>query len=290
MPTSSSSAMRCATVRAASRRGWVWAIIPSTPRPSSRQILGIWVVFPEPVSPATTTTWWSPIAASSSSRCAETGSSGGYSIRSGLITRPTICRGLLPVLARLLAVHHHDGLLQHLRHARAVREHVRLLLRPHARDQDRLRLAVLLDALRAVAHADAGLAGPAERQLLRRVVDDAVVHAGVAGLDARGQPLALVDVLGPYARVQPVARVVGQPDGLLLVAHLHDRQRRAERLLGHAQHRVVDVGEDGRLEEVALALAALAAHADLRALLDGVVDVLLDQVDLRRPGHRPHVD
>ena len=54
--TSSSSAMRSATVRAASLRGWVCPMVPRTPRPSSRQILGIWVVFPEPVSPAITTT------------------------------------------------------------------------------------------------------------------------------------------------------------------------------------------------------------------------------------------
>ena len=40
----SSSAMRCATLRAAMRRGCVWPIIPITPRPSSRQILGICVV------------------------------------------------------------------------------------------------------------------------------------------------------------------------------------------------------------------------------------------------------
>jgi hypothetical protein len=45
------SAMRSATVRAASRRGWVWPIRPFSPRPSSRHILGIWVVLPEPVSP-----------------------------------------------------------------------------------------------------------------------------------------------------------------------------------------------------------------------------------------------
>ena len=78
-PTSvcSSSAMRAATVRAARRRGWVWPIIPRTPRPSSRQILGIWVVFPEPVSPATITTWWSRMAAAMSSRRALTGSSAG---------------------------------------------------------------------------------------------------------------------------------------------------------------------------------------------------------------------
>ena len=54
--TFSSSAIRSATVRAASRRGWVWAIAPRTPRPSSRQIFGSCVVLPEPVSPATITT------------------------------------------------------------------------------------------------------------------------------------------------------------------------------------------------------------------------------------------
>ena len=51
--TPSSCAIRSATVRAASRRGWVWAIVPAIPRPSSRQIFGSWVVLPLPVSPAT---------------------------------------------------------------------------------------------------------------------------------------------------------------------------------------------------------------------------------------------
>ena len=43
-------------LRAAILRGWVCPIVPCTPRPSSRQILGSWVVLPDPVSPATTTT------------------------------------------------------------------------------------------------------------------------------------------------------------------------------------------------------------------------------------------
>ena len=67
----SSEERRSATDRAAIRRGWVWPTIPPrppAPRPSSRQILGSWVVFPEPVSPATTTTWWSRMAAAMSSR------------------------------------------------------------------------------------------------------------------------------------------------------------------------------------------------------------------------------
>src|SRR5208282_1346766 len=67
-------------VRAAGRRGWVWPIWPSTPRPSSRQILGIWVVLPEPVSPAMITTWWSRMAARISSLRWLTGSSAGYEI------------------------------------------------------------------------------------------------------------------------------------------------------------------------------------------------------------------
>ena len=47
------------------------------PAPSSRQILGSWVVLPEPVSPATTTTWWSRMAAAISSFRWLIGSSGG---------------------------------------------------------------------------------------------------------------------------------------------------------------------------------------------------------------------
>jgi hypothetical protein len=73
----SSAAIRSATVRAAIRRGWVWPICPVTPRPSSRQIFGNCVVFPEPVSPATMTTWWSRMAAAISSLRWLTGRSGG---------------------------------------------------------------------------------------------------------------------------------------------------------------------------------------------------------------------
>ena len=45
--------MRSAIVRAATRRGWVWPISPSTPRPASRHSFGSCVLLPDPVSPAT---------------------------------------------------------------------------------------------------------------------------------------------------------------------------------------------------------------------------------------------
>ena len=48
--------MRSATARAAMRRGWVWPMRLVRPRPIARQILGIWVVLPEPVSPQTIVT------------------------------------------------------------------------------------------------------------------------------------------------------------------------------------------------------------------------------------------
>jgi hypothetical protein len=50
---------------------------PSTPRPSSSRIFGNCVVFPEPVSPQTITTWCLAIACAMSARRALTGSSSG---------------------------------------------------------------------------------------------------------------------------------------------------------------------------------------------------------------------
>ncbi len=66
--------MRSATLRAAIRRG---CVCPIFSRPSSSRIFGSWVVLPEPVAPATITTWFSAMARASSSRAALTGSSGG---------------------------------------------------------------------------------------------------------------------------------------------------------------------------------------------------------------------
>src|SRR5690606_35702738 len=73
----SSCAMRFAVLDAAMRRGWVWPIRPCWPRPISRQILGSWVVLPEPVSPATIMTWCSLRAFAISARRPDTGNSSG---------------------------------------------------------------------------------------------------------------------------------------------------------------------------------------------------------------------
>ena len=75
-----SLAIRSATVRAANRLGWVCPIMPFRPRPKAKQILGICVVFPDPVSPATIMTWCVRIASAMSSTRWVTGRSGGYVI------------------------------------------------------------------------------------------------------------------------------------------------------------------------------------------------------------------
>src|SRR5690606_40739088 len=60
--------------------------MPWRPRPARRQILGSWVVLPEPVSPATTTTWWSRMAAVISSTRSLIGRVGGNSMSIGMVS------------------------------------------------------------------------------------------------------------------------------------------------------------------------------------------------------------
>ena len=77
--TPSSSASRREREVAATRRGWVTAMRAPRPRPARRHILGIWVVLPEPVSPATITTGCSRTAAWISSARPRIGSCSGKS-------------------------------------------------------------------------------------------------------------------------------------------------------------------------------------------------------------------
>ena len=72
--TSNSSLTRLLTDIAATRRGCVQATIRLRLRPSSSIMDGIWVVFPEPVSPTSTIVWFLLIISKNWSRCSQTGS------------------------------------------------------------------------------------------------------------------------------------------------------------------------------------------------------------------------
>ena len=164
------------------------------------------------------------------------------------------------------------------------------LERQPRRDDDGLLGAVLADAACAVARAQAGGLRAAHRQLERRVVDHRVVHGGGAGFDAPCDFLAALGVTREHRRGEAIGRVVGEPHGLLGVVHLHDRQGRPERLLGHDLHRVVDIYEHGRLVEATWALQLVAAREHARALLHSVGDVVLDRLQLGRERDRANLD
>src|SRR5882757_852445 len=95
-----SSAIRAAKARAASLRGCVCAMTPDMPRPSSRQYCGNCVLLPEPVSPATMSTWFSRSACMMASRRAEMGRSGSCLNTSGAAARAAACRAALsPIIS-----------------------------------------------------------------------------------------------------------------------------------------------------------------------------------------------
>ena len=94
----------------------------------------------------------------------------------------------------------------------------------------------------------------------------------------------------PDRGLQPVRALVGEGHRLLGVGDAHHRQGRAERLLDHAAHRVIDPGQDRRLVEATRPGAALAAGDHLCPLVDRVGDVSLDQLDLGREDDRADVD
>src|SRR6476660_580182 len=106
--------------------------------------------------------------------------------------RPTFdALGALPA-----AVEEAEDLAQAAGHARLVGVHVDLALGMEARHEQRLLLGELADAPGAVARAHAAGLGAAHRPLERGVVDDRVVDADRAGLDAPRDRLAARDVLG----------------------------------------------------------------------------------------------
>ena len=174
---------------------------------------------------------------------------------------------------------------------RRVREHVQVARRGVARgDHQRLPLRVLADPVRPVSRAQPGRFPAAHRQLQRAVVELGVVDAADASLDPAGDPLPVRNIARPHRRLEAIRPVVGEPHRLLCIPDLHHRQGRPEGLLGHAPHRMIDLGQHGRLEEAAgLGLDPLPARDHPGALGHCVTHVRLDQLDLRREDDRPDV-
>ena len=135
----------------------------------------------------------------------------------------------------------------------------------------------------------------ADARLLESAEGDAEVGSERVVADGARSELA-GDLAGPvgivseHRSVQAVDRVVGDVDRVLLVIGGDHAQHRPEDLLLGDSGRVVDVPEDGGLDEPAAAEAARpgAARGQRRSLLDSLGDVALDPVALTLHGQGAH--
>ncbi len=111
-----------------------------------------------------------------------------------------------------------------------------------------------------------------------------------AGLDLGGDLQGEVDVLGPDARGETEAGVVGELQGFFRGAEGHRHQHRAEDLHLRDGRRRGDVGEQGRRIEPAFARTAPRRLPERGAFLDPLADQTLDAFELHRSDDRADVD
>jgi hypothetical protein len=97
------------------------------------------------------------------------------------------------------------------------------------------------------------------------------------------------EIVGPHIRREAVRGGVGEPDGLGLVIERRRNQDRPEDLLAEHLHRLVNVADHRRLEEVpGLEVGrALPAGQDRRALLARGLDVSEHALVVLRVDQRP---
>ena len=117
------------------------------------------------------------------------------------------------------------------------------------------------------------------------------VVADRAGAQLAGDVPGPLHVVGEDGRVEPVDRVVGDGDGVLLVLRRDHAQHRPEDLLLGDRRGVVDVAEDGRLNEPAPVevLRPAAAGGQRGSLRHALGDVALDPVTLPLGDQGAHV-
>src|SRR5579884_536273 len=120
------------------------------------------------------------------------------------------------------------------------------------------------------------------------------VHLHPARFDAVGRAQRPAQVPAPDVGGEPVVGVIGHPDRLLLVLPGNDDQDRSEDLLARDPPAVVDPGEHGGGDEVALRQRALAGRqaADRhpgRRLPQPILDVRADPLELPGVDDRAHV-
>lgn len=107
-----------------------------------------------------------------------------------------------------------------------------------------------------------------------------LVDPDCAGLEGVGDADRSVEVVGVNTSCQTVGGVVGELENLLLVLEFLDCADRSKDFFLDNLHLVVDVGEDGGLDVVALVTESLTSDDDLGTGLLALVNVSHDTVEL----------
>src|SRR5205807_3449380 len=116
--------------------------------------------------------------------------------------------------------------------------------------RERLHLEVLVEPGDAVLSPYPALLEATERYV--GAVGPAAVDIQCAGADSAGYTERPVERAGVHRATEPVHALVGDADRVVVVLERDHDEHRAEDLLLGDRHRVVDVGEQRRLDEVAL--------------------------------------
>src|SRR3954471_19561578 len=150
-------------------------------------------------------------------------------------------------------------------------------------DANELLVDELVSPVAAQLAAESGALDAAERKLWSIGADD--VHVDHPGIDLVRDALCLLLVVRHQIGAEAVRGVVRELYGFLFVRDAVDLRDRAEELLAAGLVVRADVSQDGRLEEVAV---AVAAELQLRALIDRALDLLLEPIRGELGRQRPH--
>src|SRR5207249_4867176 len=114
-------------------------------------------------------------------------------------------------------------------------------------DRHALQLRVVMEGLESLLAPDAALLVAAEGGL--DAARHPLVHVDLPGLEAGGHAMGAGQVARPDTGGEPVGRVVGGPDRVVLVGERHHGHDRAKDLLARDAHVVPDTGIDRRRHE-----------------------------------------
>src|SRR5262245_30196059 len=142
-----------------------------------------------------------------------------------------------------------------------------------------------------MALANSALFHPTGGRVSHTEPGDDIIDAGHPGFDLRGETLSPSFVAGENARIETVNGIISQPQCLRLILDAHNRQQRTEGFLSHDLHRMIDLGQDSRLEVPALEIWIAAATAqDFRSARPGIGDLVFYDIHLFRKSHGADID